>query len=223
MTETPQQPLTATLNTQGPAAVRAGLIAFYHARLPDAVLAHRALWALEARDLPQVKRWNPYEDEVVGDETPSVALSVGRSSRYVRDRLSDPTTTAYWVRYECRLFCWLKAAAGRPLASGGEQQPNPSQRLRDRYATVLTSVLLNGPSLGAPGVFRAQEDTLTVDYSAASHLKGDRYLSGVSLTFSLEHRETLALPGIGSVQTVDVGASVLNGYPQQQVTPLENP
>lgn len=199
----------------GAGQVRTDLIAFLRAEFPDALETARNLWDVTETELPAPARWNEYEDEVVGDQTPSIAVSLGRSDRYVRRAYDDAVAQVYRVRYAIRLFAWLKATGGDVTRSeGGEAQGNPSQRMRDRYAQVLAGVLLDQPSLGQPGVFQLDEESLVIDYSDAARLRGDRYLSGVSLTFDLTHVETLRRLPLGSVERPIVEATVLsNGTP----------
>lgn len=197
---------------EGASVVRRDLIAFLKAAVPPALGAARTAWSVDRAELADVRRWNEYEDESVADVAPSVALTIGRSRDHVRRDLEPGADMVYQARYECVLFCWTKALPGRPLQDGGEQQPNPSQRKRDRYADVFRAVLLDSPSLGKPGIYRLDETSLVVGYSAAQRLKGDRYLSGVSLAFDLRHTETLRrVPTLGNVAHTDVEATVLVG------------
>lgn len=193
--------------------VRRQIIGFLQARLPDALEAHRIHWQLEEPDLPLPVRWNEYEDEAVADVAPSIALSVGRGRGFTRRDYGPGMEQQYRVRYDVSVFAWLKAGAELPLADGGEQQPNPAQRMRDRYASVLEAVLLDTPSLGAPGLFSLDEGTMVVSYSAASRLRGDRYLTGVSVAFDLHHAETLRRLPLGSVADTVVEATVLVDNP----------
>lgn len=200
--------MTALIN-EGVAQVRRDIIAFLRTAAPLALAEASTAWGL-APPFAAIKRWNEYEDEVIADITPSVALSVGRSRGYTPSSNDPGADMSYRVRYDAVLFLWLKATAGRPLADGGEQQGNPSQRVRDRYAQVFTAVLLDSPSLGQPGYYSVTESSLTVAYSAAQRLKGDRYLSGVSLSFDLYHSETLQrVPLLGSVVLTEIEATVI--------------
>ena len=203
------------LMSAGVDVVRRDTIAFLKARVPVALAGARVEWGLTPKQLPDPVRYNEYEDEVVADQCPSICLSVGRARNYARTGVGPGAEQFYRVRYDVTVFAWLKAGAPQtPLADGGgDAQPNPSQRSRDRWAQMLTAILLVAPSLGKPGEYSLDEGTLMVSYSAASHLRGDRYLSGVSLTFDLYHTETLRRVPLGSVTDTVVEATVLVDNP----------
>jgi hypothetical protein len=208
--------VSALLMDPGAAQVRADVIGFLRGpdddgkpRLEAALESARGLWGItELSALPPPARWNEYEDEVVGDETPSIALALGRSRGYAREGYGDAMEQQYRVRHEVRLFAWLKAGGADPKV---EQQPNPSQRMRDQYAQVIAAVLLDRPSLGQPGIYSLDEGTMVLDYSVASRVRGDRYLSGVSVTFDLYRTETLRRVPLGSVIETEVAATVQVG------------
>lgn len=181
--------------TRGPRAVHDQLIGFLQARLPIALAVARQAWGLDPVDLPDPVRYLAYESVAIDDRVPIVSVAVGRSLGYARtDAEGD-----YQVRYICTVYGWLKA-----------DDYDPPQQMRDDFASVLASVFLATPSLGAPGRFRFEETTLEVNYSDAAKVKGDRWLAGVSLTFQVQHSEQLRPVRLGVAEDVWVAATLLD-------------
>lgn len=179
--------------TRGATVVREQLLAFYRARLPIALAASRVAWGLTLEDLPNPVRYSAYEPLAIDDRIPLLAVAVARSNRYTRLDEGE-----YQARYFCTVYGWLKA-----------DEYEPPQRIRDDYADVLTSLLLDTPSLGAGGGTRFEETTLEVNYSDAAKVKGDRWLTGVSLAFQVVHTENLRRVELGTVEQATVEATVL--------------
>lgn len=175
-------------------------MALMKAQLPGALATARGEWGLKVSELPAPVAYFEHEAETL-DRLPVLALSVARARDYARRDVID-AEEHYQVRYSCRLFAWIKS-----------QDREPTEAIRDDYATVVGSVLLATPSLGGGGAFRFDETTLDVSYSDVARGRGDRYIAGCSLAFDVHHAESVRRVPIGTAATIGVTATVLPGHP----------
>jgi hypothetical protein len=81
--------------------------------------------------------------------------------------------------------------------------------MRDRLTTVLRSALLDYPCLkayDARNSFRAMidESTLREEFSDLTLLKGDRFLAGSYISYTLQIDEIVSREPIGTVQEIDL-------------------
>lgn len=190
------------LATRGAAQVRLKLAEFLAATFPSSLAAARGEWGLTTEELPPLKGVRRYEVQTLeGEKVPLLAIALGRVASYGTTDLVD-AHPSYDVRYPVRVFAWLQA-------EGYET----TQCRRDDYAQVLAATILGTPSLGTGGPsgdrsLQLVENTLEVSFSDSTKVKGERWLSGVSVAFDVRHHETLRRVGIGSANSVTVTATV---------------
>jgi hypothetical protein len=186
---------------RGPRIVREQIMTLMESDLPAALTAYRSAWTLKVSELPEPVKYYRHEAETL-DKLPVLAMSVTRSREYNRRDLAAGGVEQMQVRYSCRLFGWVK-----------HLEREPTEAIRDDYATVLGSVLIATPSLKGGGAFRFDETTLEASYSDVARGRGDRFIAGCSLAFDVFHLESIRRVPIGTASTIGVEATVLPGHP----------
>lgn len=165
---------------RGPAQLRAALADYLAADLPARFPSLRRAWGLDEDTLPLPKRYFPHEPLAL-DDFPVVAVVTGRGRiTPVADRDADGSAQ-YTSAYPARLFGWVR---GQGMAA--------TLTLRDDFIAALQVTLLASPTVGGAGSGQLRIfPPLDVDYSGVDAVKGDRYVAGGFVGFTLSATETL--------------------------------
>ena len=126
----------------------------------------------------------------------TIAISTSKMERIGHDG-PDPL---YRVDYAMRTYVWVRA--------GGAEE---ATIMRDRLTTVIRSALLDRPCLNAydsRNSFQAMidETTMREEFSDLTLLKGDRFLAGSYVAYTLQIDEVVSRKAIGEVAEFDFEA-----------------
>jgi hypothetical protein len=160
--------------------------------IPLRLIRYRNGWGLDSTILPDPEDYLAHEPLAI-DHWPSiitVALSTG-----LMDRIGfagpDPL---YRVSYNMRTYIWVRS----------EGSPETTL-MRDRLTTVVRSALLDYPCLktyDARTSFRAviDESTFREEFSDITLLKGDRFMAGAYIGYTLEIDEVVTRLDIATLE-----------------------
>lgn len=165
--------------------------------LPIRLIRYRNGWNLDDRVLPNPEQYIGYEPLAI-DRWPSiitVVLSTNQMNR-IGFEFGHPL---YRVSYSMRTYCWVRT-------EGIEECP----LMRDRLTTVVRSALLDYPCLKAydsRSNFRVliDESSIREEFSDTTLLKGDRFMSGSFIGYTLEMDEVVTRTDLGTVGEISVG------------------
>lgn len=166
--------------------------------LPIRLIRYRNGWNLDDRVLPNPEQYIEYEPLAI-DRWPSIITVVLSTSQLNRIgfEFGHPL---YRVSYSMRTYCWVRTEgiAECPL-------------MRDRLTTVVRSALLDYPCLKAydeRSNFRViiDESSIREEFSDTTLLKGDRFMSGSFIGYTLEMDEVVTRTNLGEVGEIQVQA-----------------
>lgn len=166
--------------------------------LPIRLIRYRNGWNLDDRVLPNPEQYIEYEPLAI-DRWPSIITVVLSTSQLNRIgfEFGHPL---YRVSYSMRTYCWVRTEgiAECPL-------------MRDRLTTVVRSALLDYPCLKAydeRSNFRViiDESSIREEFSDTTLLKGDRFMSGSFIGYTLEMDEVVTRTNLGEVEEIQVQA-----------------
>lgn len=166
--------------------------------LPIRLIRYRNGWNLDDRVLPNPEQYIGYEPLAI-DRWPSVitvVLSTNQMNR-IGFEFGHPL---YRISYSMRTYCWVRT-------EGIEECP----LMRDRLTTVVRSALLDYPCLKAydsRSNFRVliDESSMREEFSDTTLLKGDRFMSGSFIGYTLEMDEVVTRTDLGTVDEIHFGA-----------------
>lgn len=165
--------------------------------LPIRLIRYRNGWNLDDRVLPNPEQYIGYEPLAI-DRWPSVitvVLSTNQMNR-IGFEFGHPL---YRISYSMRTYCWVRT-------EGIEECP----LMRDRLTTVVRSALLDYPCLKAydsRSNFRVliDESSMREEFSDTTLLKGDRFMSGSFIGYTLEMDEVVTRTDLGTVDEIHFG------------------
>jgi hypothetical protein len=166
--------------------------------LPTRLIRYRNGWNLDSGLLPNPEQYIAYEPLAI-DRWPSIitiVLSTNQLSR-IGFEFGHPL---YRVSYSMRTYCWVRT-------EGIEQCP----LMRDRLTTVVRSAILDYPCLKAYDArsnFRIiiDESSIREEFSDTTLLKGDRFMSGSFIAYTLEMDEVVTRTDLGVIDEIHLGA-----------------
>lgn len=166
--------------------------------LPIRLIRYRNGWNLDDRVLPNPEQYIGYEPLAI-DRWPSVitvVLSTNQMER-IGFEFGHPL---YRISYSMRTYCWVRT-------EGIEECP----LMRDRLTTVIRSALLDYPCLKAydsRSNFRVliDEGSIREEFSDTTLLKGDRFMSGSFIGYTLEMDEVVTRTDLGTVGEIRFNA-----------------
>jgi len=166
--------------------------------LPIRLIRYRNGWNLDDRVLPNPEQYIGYEPLAI-DRWPSIITVVLSTSQLNRIgfEFGHPL---YRVSYSMRTYCWVRT-------EGIEECP----LMRDRLTTVVRSALLDYPCLKAYDTrsnFRViiDESSIREEFSDTTLLKGDRFMSGSFIGYTLEMDEVVTRTNLGEVDEIQIQA-----------------
>lgn len=160
--------------------------------IPIRLIRYRNGWNLDSTALPDPEDYLAHEPLAI-DHWPSVitvALSTGQMER-IGFAGPDPL---YRVAYNMRTYVWVRT-----------EGTAETTLMRDRLTTVVRSALLDYPCLKAYDSrtsFRAviDESTFREEFSDITLLKGDRFMAGAYIGYTLEIDEVVTRLDLGTLE-----------------------
>lgn len=179
--------------------------------IPTRLIRYRNGWNLDDQTLPNPGQYISYEPLAI-DQWPSiitVVLSTNEMSR-IGFEYNHPI---YRISYSMRTYCWVRT-------EGIEECP----LMRDRLTTVVRSALLDYPCLKAydeRSNFRIliDESSIREEFSDTTLLKGDRFMSGSYIGYTLEMDEVVTRIDLGEISEIRVGIRTTPA--NEPIPPLE--
>lgn len=179
--------------------------------IPTRLVRYRNGWNLDDQTLPNPGQYISYEPLAI-DQWPSiitVVLSTNQMSR-IGFEYNNPI---YRISYSMRTYCWVRT-------EGIEECP----LMRDRLTTVVRSALLDYPCLKAydeRSNFRIliDESSIREEFSDTTLLKGDRFMSGSYIGYTLEMDEVVTRVDLGEISEIQVGIRTVPA--NEPIPPLE--
>ena len=164
--------------------------------IPVRIVDYRNGWNIDDYTLPTPVEFLTHEPLAL-DVWPTiitVAISTSGMERIGYDEI-DPL---YRVAYSMRTYIWARTE--------GAQETTV---MRDRLTTVVRSAILDYPCLKATDPrdsFRAiiDEGSIREEFSDLTLLKGDRFLAGSYLSYTLSIDEIVTRRDIGIVSNIDI-------------------
>lgn len=185
---------------RGATAVRNAVVLYLANNVPDMVDQARTDWELDEYELPYPVGYDAYEPYAL-DKWPLVGVNVVQSGDFIRLDYDGAMSQQYLTKYLVRVFTWVRT----PFNSDDtpmEPEYSESIRLRDDLAAVVRAALIKSGSLGQPGALLFDEASLTEEYSEATGVKGDRFVSGVIHSFDVRVDESVPIQGLGEANTI---------------------
>jgi len=159
--------------------------------LPIRLVSYRNGWGVDDAVLPTPAKFVVYEPLVL-DHWPTIITIVISTNKLERIGY-DKSNPLYRVEYSMRTYIWAKA-------DGAEE----TTIMRDRLTTVVRSALLDYPCLKAYDENHRESFRLVIDegsmreeFSDLTLVKGDRYLSGAYVSYTLSMDEVVMREVIG--------------------------
>jgi len=193
---------------RGATAVRDGVITYLSNNVPGMVDQARTDWSLDEYELPYPVGYDAYEPYAL-DKWPLIGVNVVQSDNFVRLDYDEAMSQSYMSNYLVRVFTWVRT----PFNSDEtpmEPEYSESIRLRDDLAAVVRATLVRSGSLGQPGAFLFDESSLSEEYSEATGVKGDRFVSGVIHSFEVRVDESVPISGVGTANTINVTGQMID-------------
>jgi hypothetical protein len=187
---------------RGATAVRDAVVLYLSNTVPSMVDQARDDWELNEYQLPYPVGYDAYEPYAL-DRWPLLGVNVVQAGEFIRLDYDSAMSQRYMSKYLVRVFTWVRT----PLVSDDtpmEPEYSQSIRLRDDLAAVVRASLVKSGSLGQPGALLFDEASLTEEYSEATAVKGDRFVSGVIHSFDLRVDESVPIQGLGQANTITV-------------------
>lgn len=164
--------------------------------IPVRIVDYRNGWNVDDYLLPTPVEFLTHEPLAL-DVWPTiitVVISTNGMERIGYDAI-DPL---YRVAYSMRTYIWARTEGAQDVTI-----------MRDRLTTVLRSALLDYPCLKATDPrdsFRAliDEGSIREEFSDLTLLKGDRFLAGAYISYTLSIDEIVTRRDIGTVSNIDI-------------------
>lgn len=163
--------------------------------IPIRLITYRNGWNLDSTNLPDPEQYLIHEPLAI-DAWPSIVTLVLSTNRM--DRIGfENDNPVYRVSYSMRTYVWIRTEG--PMECG---------LMRDRMITVVRSSLLDYPCLKAfdsRSNFRIliDEGTMREEFSDTTLLKGERYMAGAFLGYTLEIDEVVERLDVGTIAAFD--------------------
>ena len=191
---------------RGATAVRAAIGDYLQLVVPSIIDQARTQWGLNEYELPYPEKYDAYEPYAL-DRWPMVGLNVTNTQDFSRVDINPDASPSFLARYRVRVFTWVRTpmdANEVPL----EPEYSESIRLRDDLAACVRAAILTTGSFMQPAMV-FDETTLSEEYSEATGVKGDRFVSGVIHSFDVRFDESVPLVPIGDANTITLIAQLL--------------
>jgi len=163
--------------------------------IPVRIITYRNGWNLDSVALPDPEQYITYEPLAI-DAWPSI-ITVLLSTNQLTRISFDGGHPLYRISYSMRTYVWVRT-------EGSEQ----TSLMRDQLTTVVRSALLDYPCLKAidpRDTFRVSidENSIREEFSDTTLLKGDRFMAGAFIGYTLEMDETVQRQDIATLTDYD--------------------
>jgi hypothetical protein len=182
-----------TLAMHGPRPVRHAIRDFLFVEFPKTIIALRAELGLEDDQLPLPDGPDSYLPREVEnlDRFPLLAVSVGRGATG-HVELLDGGRSLYRTTYDVQVFDWIRGEGW-----------NETQDMRDDHGTALRLTLLRNQTFGGREDMVLVESTMVQEFSEVQPVKGDRFVAGSFVGFSVQVDEVLIPINASQLSTVE--------------------
>ena len=170
--------------------------------MPPRIAQYRNEWNYSSSDLPDPRRYYPYEPTAV-DKWPSlITVVMGMGGLAVDDYAEHEPE--YGVIYQMRTYVWAR----------GEGAVRATD-VRDDLTTVVRDLLIDNPRLQNSNHdnaydcnYRVDDTSLREEYSDLTLLKGDRVACASFIAYDLRAQETPTRASLGTVRASGVELEV---------------
>lgn len=168
------------------------------ADIPIRLITYRNGWNLDSTALPDPEQYIVHEPLAI-DVWPSIVTLVLSTNQMTRIGF-EANNPVYRVSYSMRTYAWVRTEGAQECSL-----------MRDRMITVVRSSLLDYPCLKAfdsRSNFRIliDEGTMREEFSDTTLLKGERFMAGAFLGYTLEIDEVVERLDLGEVAEFDFRA-----------------
>jgi len=165
--------------------------------IPVRLITYRNGWNLDSTKLPDPEQYLVHEPLAI-DGWPSIVTLVLSTNQMQRIGFEN-NNPIYRVSYSMRTYVWIRTEGSQECSL-----------MRDRMITVVRSSILDYPCLKAfdsRSNFRIliDEGTIREEFSDTTLLKGERYMAGAFLGYTLEIDEVVERLDVGTIATFDFG------------------
>lgn len=166
--------------------------------IPIRLIRYRNGWNLDSTALPDPEQYIAHEPLAI-DHWPSIITVALSTAGMERIGFAGPDPL-YRVSYNMRTYVWVRT-------EGTEE----TTLMRDRLTTVIRSALLDYPCLKAYDSrtsFRAliDESTFREEFSDITLLKGERFMAGAFIGYTMEIDEVVTRIDLGTMGEVELVA-----------------
>lgn len=192
---------------RGATAVRQAVIEYLENLVPDVVDEARTTWELDEFQLPYPVAYDAYEPYAL-DKWPLVGVNVVQANTFSPMNWITGGGPQILSQYTIRVFTWVRTPMDEndiPI----EPEYSEAIRLRDDLAAIMRATLLHRADLGKPGQILLDEGSISEEYSEATGVKGDRFVSGVVHSFEIRFDESVPLTVLGTADTIVVDGQTI--------------
>lgn len=187
---------------QGPHQAKLLVSQYLSEDLPSRLVKYRNHWDVDDETLPTPAEYLAHEPLAI-DAWPTIITVAISTNSLTRESYNVEGDPAYRVAYSLRTYVWVRTDG-----------PAETTIMRDRLTTVVRSALLDHPSMRTRDYANdchvlVDEGTLREEFSDLTLLKGDRYLAGAYLAYTMQLNEVITRSTIGELSDVDVNVDVL--------------
>ena len=180
----------------GAHAAKAYVNEYLSTDMPIRLITYRNGWNLDNAVLPDPEQYIIHEPLAIY-AWPSIVTLVLSTNQMTRIAFEN-NNPLYRVSYSMRTYAWVRT-----------EGPQACSLMRDRMITVVRSALLDYPCLKAfdsRSNFRIliDEGSMREEFSDTTLLKGERYMAGAFVGYTLEIDEAVERLDLGEVANFDL-------------------
>lgn len=182
----------------GPVRARKWVTNYLVSDLPTRLLSYRTWWGITSSDLPDPSKVYAFEPfQLLNEHTITVYTVILSTTDTVQTDWDFDSNPKYQMRHLARTYVWAK----------GEGSELALDR-RDNMTTVVLDALLDGPAVSSYNKTQTdcsgvvQEDSIRIEYSDLTLLKGERMLAGAYISYDIEMTEVVTREALGIVSAV---------------------
>lgn len=183
---------------RGATFVRAQIASYMEQQLPGQIALYREVYGLDEYQLPVPVKYDAYEPYAL-DRFPLMGVVIDNASSFALSEQHPHGMRFYRPNYSVQLFTWVRTPTDS-TEKNYTPEYDQTARLRDDMAAVVRAVLLHTASFGNEKLFW-NESSLQERYSDTTAVKGDRFVAGVTHSFTVKVDEALDVTQIGRYVT----------------------
>lgn len=170
--------------------------------MPPRLAEYRTEWAYTTTDLPDPRKYFPYEPVAV-DKWPTLITVVMGMGAIAVDDYADQEPE-YGVVYQMRTYVWSRGVG-----------PVQATDIRDDLTTVVRDLLIDNPRLQNANHsnsydcgYRVDDTSIREEYSDLTLLKGERVACASFVAYDLRAQESPTRAPIGTVRAAGIDLTV---------------